>query len=384
MSVSHASENFQNFQKLPFQIQGDIFSKMTCDSKRKLCQTSTNMRKFCHTNDEKEKVTFRAFNEMYDACIPQEEKNRRLKLACEKNNLQEVRRWIALGADPNYSYAQRRVFVRYEWHVPILVLSADLGHTEVVNALLQANCDVNASGTLQNDTALIRACKKGYEEIVRMLLAADGIMVNAANYEGQTPLMHAVGVALSNRFEKEEEYWHLLHDGHVGVLQLLLERGAHVNLVDRFGNTALNIAARIGHVDMVRMLLDQTTLMVDLSDVAIFQTTALMFACERGYVEIVRMLLDHGANVNLQQEMDETYYDQRDVHYSGFTPLHFASVEGHVEVVQMLLDSGANRNVRDKDGRTPLYHAEQRVDPDMELMGSYNYSDIVELLSQPQ
>ena len=70
--------------------------------------------------------------------------------------------------------------------------------------------------------------------------------------------------------------------------------------------------------------------------------TPLHRAAKRGHVDIVKLLLEHGANPNIQ----ENKY--------GYTPLHVAVKNCHVDVVRVLLEHGADPTIRDNEGRTPL------------------------------
>lgn len=49
------------------------------------------------------------------------------------------------------------------------------------------------------------------------------------------------------------------------IVKLLLERGANPNSISRYGFTPIFIAATHGHADIVRLLLDQKTLLIDFS-----------------------------------------------------------------------------------------------------------------------
>ncbi|MDR3285431.1 MAG: ankyrin repeat domain-containing protein, partial [Holosporales bacterium] len=69
--------------------------------------------------------------------------------------------------------------------------------------------------------------------------------------------------------------------------------------------------------------------------------TPLHLAARCGHVEIVR-LLTRGANRNARDE-------------NGFTPLHWAAMNGHVDVVSALLGAEANIEVPDNAGHTPLH-----------------------------
>ena len=69
-------------------------------------------------------------------------------------------------------------------------------------------------------------------------------------------------------------------------------------------------------------------------------------ASEKGHVDVVRMLLEQGADINKARDI-------------GATPLYIASQKGHVDVVRMLLEQGADIHLSWR-GQTPLQTARQR------------------------
>ena len=44
-----------------------------------------------------------------------------------------------------------------------------------------------------------------------------------------------------------------------------------------------------------------------------------------------------------------------------WTPLHLAASWGHKEIAELLIANGAYVNAKDKEGKTPLYHAARWV-----------------------
>ena len=123
--------------------------------------------------------------------------------------------------------------------------------------------------------------------------------------------------------------------------QCLLKHGAHINVKDSDGKTALHCAAYGGHSDMMTELLDWKA-DVNVSDK--FRKTALHFAAERGHLNGVKTCLKYGADVNMKDEDNKT-------------PLHIAASGGHSDVMKELLECKAEVNVRNKHGKTALHYA---------------------------
>ncbi|XP_076237377.1 uncharacterized protein LOC143179360 isoform X2 [Calliopsis andreniformis] len=73
--------------------------------------------------------------------------------------------------------------------------------------------------------------------------------------------------------------------------------------------------------------------------------TALHYAARNGHYEICKILLENGAAVNAQTRCGYA------------TALHRAALQGHVDIVRLLLKFGANPNLKDADGYTALHKA---------------------------
>jgi ankyrin repeat protein len=128
-------------------------------------------------------------------------------------------------------------------------------------------------------------------------------------------------------------------NGHLETVKLLLDQGANVNSKDRFGNFALVLATSGRYIEIVRLLLDQGA-NVDSKDNE--GDPVLQIASKNGYTEIVRLLLDRGANIDLK---DDSY---------NFTALMYASIKGRTEIVQLLLNWGADTSLKNTNGKTAL------------------------------
>lgn len=85
--------------------------------------------------------------------------------------------------------------------------------------------------------------------------------------------------------------------GDVVAARALLQSGADINALDRFGQTALMLAAHGGHEALVEALIAHGA---DLNVTAKFRLSALMLAVVAGHAGIARRLARAGADRSLQ------------------------------------------------------------------------------------
>ena len=225
-------------------------------------------------------------------------------------------------------------------------------------------------------------------------LLAAGADVNGFNEHGMTPFL-----------------WACLRKP--GLVQLLLDHGADVNAVDHHRGTALMMAAREGHVDVVRLLLAHgAASTINLSGGLVgagypLEWTALSIAQDRlrelvrvssyspdsrykdlaeRYAEIARLLQAAGAQTLRKSLLSNEVVGDNDPDTSevemliaqgadvngrdsnGCTPLFFAAQSNFAKTL-CLLDHGAEVKARANDGATPLMFA----------VGT-NHSESIELL----
>lgn len=81
------------------------------------------------------------------------------------------------------------------------------------------------------------------------------------------------------------------------TVRALLQSGADVNARDRYGQTALMLAAHRGHAAIVDVLIEHGA---DLDVTAKYSLSALMLAVIAGHEGIVRALMRAGADRSLQ------------------------------------------------------------------------------------
>jgi ankyrin repeat protein len=189
---------------------------------------------------------------------------------------------------------------------------------KVRKLLLEAGARIPVHDETQSSTA-----SSGDKDDSYAGLLEDESMLNQLDGNGRTLLMNAA------------------YQGNSNFVNMLVSRGADLEVIDKNGQTALNLAARQGNADIVAVLL-RSCANVDHTDNDGW--TALRSAAWGGHTEVVGLLLEAGAQV------DHADSDQR-------TALRAAAWGGHDEIVIQLLEHGADVNKIDNEGRTALIAA---------------------------
>lgn len=125
--------------------------------------------------------------------------------------------------------------------------------------------------------------------------------------------------------------------------------------MDPSDNLAVQLAARFGAVDVLRLLISRGHSICGTDSVG---RTALHWAAWHGSIELVRAVLEAASMLKSGTGDAATLVDARTV--DGRTPLHWAAKHGRVDVVVELLGRGADPAAATADGRTALHWAASR------------------------
>ncbi|KAL8104599.1 hypothetical protein AgCh_028717 [Apium graveolens] len=174
-----------------------------------------------------------------------------------------------------------------------LFKAAEAGDTSVFDSLSQPNLVMIFSLRNEDQRSLLHvATSSGHTQVVKILSAVDPLVsgINSADEEGWVPLHSAAS------------------SGNVEIVELLLNRGADVNLKNNGGRTALHYAA------------------------------------SKGWLKIAQILISHDAKLNVKDKV-------------GCTPLHRAASTGNAELCEFLIEEGAEVDAEDRAGQTALMTA---------------------------
>ncbi|EPY80860.1 ankyrin repeat and SAM domain-containing protein 6, partial [Camelus ferus] len=245
------------------------------------------------------------------------------------------------GADVN---AQNRL------GASVLTVASRGGHLGVVKLLLEAGAFVDhhkPSGEQAGDsrdelldiTALMAAIHHGHEAVVRLLMEWGADPNHTARTVGWSPLMLSALI------------------GRLGVAQQLVEKGANPDHLSVLEKTAFEVALDCKHRDLADYLDPLTTVRPKTGNFQLVKeiadedpnhvnlvngdgATPLMLAAVMGQLPLVQLLVERHADVDRQDS----------VH--GWTALMQATYHGNKEIVKYLLNQGADVALRAKNGYT--------------------------------
>ncbi|MBR7741868.1 ankyrin repeat domain-containing protein [Phycicoccus sp. BSK3Z-2] len=291
-----------------------------------------------------------------------------------------------------------------------LLVAAGRGRVDIVQALVTAGADVHAVDPAMGATALHKAAQSGSTEAIDLLVAAGAFLDQQSPVLGHTPLMDAVSyghddavavllghgartsprngfgqtaleIAQADRStdiatlvearildDAARVVGHRLaaaaKTGDVQEAERQLAAGAVVD--ERMPTTGtpdddytpLGLAAREGHVAMVRLLVRAGA--DGRARNGLMGGTALHEAAYWGHPAVIHELTNGTADVEIEARGA----------YNGYTALHDAVWRGHRDAVRALVAAGADPGAEGHSGMTPSA-----------LSATHGYSDIATWLA---
>jgi ankyrin len=326
---------------------------------------------------------------------------RPLELAIAAGDVEIVLQLLEAGADANEADRAGE---------PPLLLAARSGDAAIVRALLEHGAEVDRRDRDFGQTALMIAAREGHADVARLLLDG-GAAVDAQTRPEPPPrfippsespagLSRGTGIIRAGwpegrgkRFPAGGSKTPLLYaarEGHLAVAELLIERGASVELADGNGVAPLtaaivnasiirvNRSGKSDHIEIAERLLDAGA-KANTSDW--YGVTPLWAAVDVRNLELgrdgndrnvraeafalIERLLAAGADPNARTR--ELPHERRFilvvvgsvawVDFTGQTPFLRAAAAGDVAVMRLLVAHGADPNIATYAGTTPLMAA---------------------------
>jgi ankyrin repeat protein len=172
-------------------------------------------------------------------------------------------------------------------------------------------------------TSFLRAVQLGDLDLIRNRISASADLLYCSNRHGDTPLLVAA------------------RHGHVTILRFLAE-DCKVSLTQSNvdGKTALHEAACSEQLEAVQFLCGRN---IKIDCLKRADWTPLMMACTKSRQDVVATLVNAGADISLRNK-------------DGWNSFHIACREGHPTIINYLLDVGSDcwRTVS-HNKRTPLH-----------------------------
>ncbi|KAL9120209.1 MAG: hypothetical protein Q9187_003234 [Circinaria calcarea] len=206
---------------------------------------------------------------------------------------------------------------------------------------------------------LVVACRDGSKPLIQFLLAR-GTKVQDPAILGAL-LKHHLSHLLTKVFDpanvvhtewRRQQLLNACQNGLVREAVSMLDLGEDVEARAAAstylmkGRTALHTAARYGHIEIARLLLERGAW---INSVYTGLRHPLHEAASGGHALMANFLLQNGASVDAQDE-------------SRYRPLHTACMAGSCDVARVLLDAGAQIGSCGNDKFQPIHHAAQDTD----------------------
>jgi len=204
------------------------------------------------------------------------------------------------GIDPNATILGRNA----------LIGASENGAAELVSELLKFGAELNGSKSeqeggvasdLEGNTPLMYACGGGFYDIAEMLLKR-GADVDVRNKQGSTAFLLSCITGQKN------------------IVKLLLAHGADFRLTNFKGQTPLMLASFYGRAQILKMLLSRTGL-DDVNAKDVHEDTALIFAAQRGQQDICQLLIEAGARTsdkNKYNNSAKTYFASAKMEFNKY------------------------------------------------------------------
>ncbi|XP_018122170.1 provisional ortholog of ankyrin repeat domain 52 L homeolog isoform X1 [Xenopus laevis] len=319
-----------------------------------------------------EKVAEMLIKSGADINVEQENGETAMHISAQHGNLKMITALIEEGGEPTWQSKNQEnplhTAVRH-CHLPIVEvllqhLINERGRADAVGCVNQAN---KAGETSLHLAAAVKKemihTKEEDVKIIGILMEHDGDISRPTNTTLETPLHYCARVGnedvllemirhisssrMQQTMNKQAKNGRspllvAAEQGHTGIVRILLQNQARVDVFDEHGKAALHLAAENGHDKIADILLKHKAFVNAKTKLGL---TPLHLCAQNGFNHLVKLLVGtHSASI------DAMALTKR-------TPLHMAALNGQLDVCNSLLNMKADVNATDIEGQTPLHLA---------------------------
>lgn len=257
---------------------------------------------------------------------------------CAEYNSFESMRVLLNKKDPKFV---EPLFIKNNREENVIHMAASYGNLEIIKLVIgKLNDGYSSMETYliaknkEGKTCFHMACVKGYYNIVEYFLRdlKAFYFLEQVDNDLNTPLILAS------------------MNGHLSIVEILLEYGSDLNLKNRESSTALEISCRKGFFEISKVLISKYSIVhtTQMENTGNNDQHPLHIACYEGAYEVVELLLSKGAPIDVLDHDNKNCLD-------------IAISRGHREVVKVLL--------KDKNWHKLINHTSlDRIDHKMTLL----------------
>jgi len=236
--------------------------------------------------------------------------------------------------------------------------------------LLDHGSDINAQDNNEKSSSLHFASYRGFKDMAKLLIDR-GALLNLLNKYNRTCLFEAIrgyGTVFQQARDKSE--W-------IEIVKALIAKGADLDIPDGDNLSPLILAVNDGSNELVKLLLDAGAAVSDEGEGGI---SLLHQAAQSGMGELTEILLSKGADIkslnsnggsllqsaakggltNIVERLAREDLDVSKKDRYGIYPIHSAAINGHGEIIKLLIGKGADKNVRTPQGKTAFNIAQEK------------------------
>ncbi|XP_014286998.1 putative ankyrin repeat protein RF_0381 [Halyomorpha halys] len=206
-----------------------------------------------------------------------------------------------------------------------------------------------------NETILHVASRRGFDDIISILLTKFGVNTNLNDIAGRSPLYRAVEMNKPTVVEKlisrgadvvsEPLLALAVVKGHIETVKKLLNLNVQLNIKDENGDLPLFLAVKTNNVKILEAFTSDESVKKALSNATnSIGENLLHIAASKGFLDSVKFLIKSGIDVNAKN-------------IYGETPLYQAAKVNNIELFTILIKSGADIKTRTYIGETVMHHA---------------------------